>query len=126
TYRQLGDGTQVDRDAPVRVTALAAQPTAIAAGWNHNCIITPAGGAQCWGFNQFGQLGNGRTDDTDVAVDVVGLSSGVVAITGGRRHGCAVTQSGEAKCWGANDYGQLGTGDTAASPVPVTVAGLGS
>lgn len=125
-YRQLGDGTQISRDGPVRVTALSVRPTTIAAGWNHNCVITPAGGAQCWGLNQYGQLGNGSTAETDVAVDVVGLSSGVVAITGGRRHGCAVTQSGEAKCWGANDYGQLGTGDTTASSVPVTVSGLGS
>lgn len=126
TYRQLGDGTQIDRDGPVRVTALSVQPTAIAAGWNHNCVITPASGAQCWGLNQFGQLGNGNTNETDVAVDVIGLSSGVAAITGGRRHGCAVTQSGKAKCWGANDYGQLGTGDTTASSIPVTVSGLDS
>lgn len=124
TYRQLGDGTQIDRDGPVRVTALSVQPTAIAAGWNHNCVITSASGAQCWGLNQFGQLGNGNMNETDVAVDVIGLSSGVAAITGGRRHGCAVTQSGEAKCWGANDYGQLGTGDTTASSIPVTVSGL--
>lgn len=125
-YRQLGDGTQTNRDGPVHVTALSVQATAIAAGWNHTCILTPAGGAQCWGLNQFGQLGNGSTTETDAAVDVVGLSSGVKAIVGGRRHGCALLQSGGMQCWGANDYGQLGTGDTTASLVPVTVSGVGN
>lgn len=125
-YGQLGDGTQTDRDGPVRATALSVQATAIVAGWNHTCVITPAGGAQCWGLNQFGQLGDGSTTETDVAVDVVGLSSGVQAIAGGRRHGCALLQSGSMQCWGANDYGQLGTGDTAASLVPVTVSDLGN
>jgi len=125
-YRQLGDGTQTDRDGPVRVKALSAKATAIAAGWNHACIITPTAGVQCWGLNEFGQLGNGSTEETDAAVDVVGLSSGVKAVVGGRRHGCALLQSGSMQCWGANDYGQLGTGDTIASPVPVTVSGLGN
>lgn len=124
-YRQLGDGTTTDRLQPVRVTALSVQPVAIASGYNHNCVLTKTGAVKCWGLNQYGQLGDGTTAEVAMAIDVVGLSSDVTAIAGGRRHGCAL-QSGGVKCWGSNDHGQLGTGNTNASLVPVQVVGLES
>src|SRR6185503_6977737 len=68
----------------------------------HSCAVTTSGGAKCWGYNYFGQLGDGtfvQTDPYGIAtpVDVSGLTSGVAQISTGHVHSCAVTTSGGAK-----------------------------
>jgi alpha-tubulin suppressor-like RCC1 family protein len=62
-----------------------------------------------------------------VPVAVVGLGSSVADISVGDSHACAVTASGEAWCWGNNNFGELGNGETETeSSVPVEVEGLGA
>lgn len=121
---QVGDGTMYNvRLTPVDVIGLTAGAQTIAAGGYHTCAITAAGGDQCWGRNDSGQIGNGTTTSQAVPVDVVGLASGVVAITAGLNHTCALTSVGSAKCWGKNDNGQLGDGTTTDRLTPVEVVG---
>ena len=55
---------------------------------------------------------------------MTGLSSGVVAITSGYDHTCALMATGDMQCWGRNTDGQLGNNSTTDSPVPVGVTGL--
>ena len=103
----------------------------IVAGTNYTCAVTDAGGVRCWGRNRSGQLGDETTENRQVAVDVIGLTSGIVAIAAGGGtfnggHTCAVTDAGGAKCWGANEYGQLGNGTTEMRLRPTDVAGLTS
>jgi len=79
------------------------------------------GGIKCWGWNEYGQLGNGTTMQSAMPVDVRGLTGGVGAIAVGGAHTCALTTGGGAKCWGYNWYGQLGNGKSSWSTMPVDV-----
>src|SRR2546422_5155363 len=87
-YGQLGDGTTTDRSTPVDVSGLASGVTAIAAGTYHTCALTSGGGVKCWGFNAYGELGDGTTTWTPVNVVGFGIvRSGVSRKT----HGSAGT-----------------------------------
>ena len=81
--------------------------------------------ARCWGYGISGTLGDGGDSNSNVPVDVVGLTSGVTAISAGKFEMCAVV-SGGAKCWGYNLLGQLGDGTYTNRNVPVDVVGLTS
>lgn len=109
---------------PTEVEGLSQGATAIDAGMCHTCVVTTGGGAQCWGRNDAGQLGDGTEESTWTPVGVNGLSRGVVDIRPGALHTCALMTSGGVRCWGNNEYGQLGDGTTTDSLTPVAVAGL--
>ena len=147
-FGQLGDGTQTDRSIPVDVVGLSSGVQAIAAGDGHTCALTSSGGVKCWGWNTYGQLGDGTQTDRGVGlsvpVDAIGLSSGVYAIAAGARHTCALVRSGNGsvaqstttdkpgtegfavKCWGDNAQGQLGDGTTTSRSTVAYVKGLSS
>ncbi|HEX9101110.1 MAG TPA: chromosome condensation regulator RCC1 [Polyangia bacterium] len=123
---ELGNGTTTDSNAvPVAVTGLSSGVRAVAAGDFHACAITGTGGVKCWGANTQGQLGNNSTLNSAVPVDVVGLSSGAVAITAGVNHTCAIMSTGGARCWGSNYYGEVGN-PASDGMVPADVVGLSS
>jgi alpha-tubulin suppressor-like RCC1 family protein len=111
---------------PVDVSGLTSGIKSIAAGGRHTCALTINGGVKCWGCNENGQLGDGKfiampPFANSTPVDVIGLTSGVIAITAGDSHTCALTQDGKIKCWGSNSAGELGNGTTTNQLTPVDV-----
>jgi alpha-tubulin suppressor-like RCC1 family protein len=123
---QLGNGSNGDSDTPVNVVGLGSGVAEVSAGGFHTCALTTAGGVKCWGYNTFGQLGNGTWNDSNTPVDVVGLGGGVVAIAAGTMHTCALTSAGGVKCWGSNFYGAVGDGTGSDRHTPVDVSGMTS
>ena len=98
----------------------------VSSGAEHACGLTMSGAAYCWGYNGWGQLGNGTIEDGQRPVAVAG-GLYFTALTAGYMHNCGVTASGAAYCWGYNGYyvgfGPLGNGSVTPSSVPVAVAG---
>lgn len=123
-YGELGDGTMTSHSTPVDVPGLEQDVIALAAGYWHTCALTTGGGVKCWGWNRFGQLGNGSTSDRWVPTHVTGLTTGVKAITANGYHTCALTQANQVKCWGDNGSGQLGNGTQNVQLTAVNVSGL--
>src|SRR5574340_31817 len=124
-YGQVGDGTSYYfRYTPVDVSGLTSGVSAVVTGYDYSCALTTAGGVKCWGYNEYGQLGDGTTTNRFAPIDVVGLTSDVSAVSVGDNHTCALTSSGGVKCWGANWSGELGNGTSTNSLIPVDVSGL--
>jgi len=120
---EVGDGTTTNRFTPTQVTGLTSGVATFAGGGDHTCALTTGGGVLCWGDNSFGQLGDGTTTQRLTPVQVVGLTSGVVAIAGGYQHSCALTNAGRVLCWGVNFRGELGDCTNINRSTPVRVAG---
>jgi alpha-tubulin suppressor-like RCC1 family protein len=103
---------------------------AIAAGDEFACALISDGTVRCWGFNAYGQLGNGATADASAPIAVSGLA-GAIAITASPDgdFACALTSNSVVECWGSDTSNELGTtaaADTCdgnpCSSVPVTMA----
>jgi hypothetical protein len=93
-------------------------------GW-HSCKLTTTGAAYCWGYGEYGQLGNnGKALAQTTPVPVVG-NHAFTALSAGQFHTCGLTLDGTAYCWGYNAWGQLGDNSTVDMAVPVMVAAGG-
>ncbi|MFN8017062.1 MAG: hypothetical protein U0P45_02945 [Acidimicrobiales bacterium] len=123
---QLGNGTTTNSSIPVNVTSATSNMFSVAAGNAHACAVTTGQAAVCWGYNANGQLGNGTTTNSTTPVAVSSLGTTVSEVSASEFHSCALINGGTVKCWGANQYGQLGNGTTTNSLTPVTVTGLSS
>lgn len=107
-------------------------------GTNRTCAIM-SGSVYCWGYNAYGQLGNGQylgtgniesssSIDSNIPVKVkkeAGKLSGkvVVDLFAAQYHSCALTSDGKVYCWGYNAQGQLGNGTFTSNGAPYEVGG---
>ncbi|HEY6476882.1 MAG TPA: RCC1 repeat-containing protein, partial [Polyangia bacterium] len=119
--------------APVMVSGLGSVAS-LSMGIDHACAVKPDGTVWCWGLNSFNQLGNnifnainnGTVFGYTVPVQVSYLSSTPMQIVGsGYLASCALANDGSAWCWGDNQGGELGVGEsvTTGSAVPFQLTG---
>lgn len=121
---QLGDGSTTNSPLPVQASGLSTTAVSVAAGVQHTCAVLRDGSVQCWGYNAFGQLGDGTTTSrSSASTSVSGISSAVAVAVGGY-HSCALLADGTVQCWGENGSGELGDGTTTDRHTPVAVTGL--
>jgi alpha-tubulin suppressor-like RCC1 family protein len=130
-FGQLGDGTTTQRNTPVQVkgypptnepvsSSSAASFTwdtwdnnlsgvkAISAGEYHSLAVKEDGTVFAWGYNSYGQLGDGTTTFYRTTLVQVQNLSGVKAVAAGANHSLALKEDGTVQAWGHNEYGQLG------------------
>ncbi|MFA5130015.1 MAG: hypothetical protein WC477_03800 [Patescibacteria group bacterium] len=101
---------------------LLSSVSVIASGqWNNMAVSSV--NLFAWGYNKYGQLGDGTTTDNLNAVPVTGISY-TRSISSGYLHNCAVLEDGTAWCWGYNGNGEFGNGTTTGSSTPVQVSGI--
>lgn len=124
-YGQLGDGTTVDRHSAVPVVqSYATTYQSVAAGTYHSLAVVSRGQVRAWGWNAYGQLGDGTTTDRHVPVYVALPQEGFASLAGGGLHSLARHSDGSVWAWGWNGVGQLGDGTTLDRHSPVRIPGL--
>lgn len=147
-FGQLGDGTRTiicfpdPCERPVTVTGLPLPAKTVALGDSTACVLLEDKSVWCWGRNTNDQLGfphgqdagdqccnieggcNGGQYCRPTPIKVSGVTNAVDVGVGGS-HVCALLEDGSVVCWGANDRGQLGNGQTnAGSATPQKVVDL--
>jgi len=108
----------------------------------HTCALTTTGQARCWGWGTSGQLGNNADTSAGIPVAVLGgfifrtepsvvpaapdpdfYIPGQSFISAGLAHTCGILTNNSAVCWGENENGQLGNGNTTDATAPAAVSG---
>ena len=122
-YGQLGVYTNVDKNTPVLVnnstTALPAKSVKyVALGGSHSAAITKDGSLYIWGWNSYGQLGDGTTTDRYTPIKIM---DNVASVSLGNSHSAAITKDGSLYMWGYNGNGRLGDGTTTDRYTPVKI-----
>ncbi len=123
---QIGNNSLSNTSDPVAPNGLVNAAT-VRAGGEHTCSLINDGTMQCWGTNYTGQLGDGTIGGfAMVPQPVHGISGAISAVTGGF-HTCAILSDHTVRCWGRNQDGQIGNGDSTTDvTLPVAVTGLGA
>jgi alpha-tubulin suppressor-like RCC1 family protein len=116
----IGDTEHPASAGTVNIGAgVTAKQVATSSSGDSTCALLTTDDVMCWGRNNYGQLGYGNQDDIGddehpASAGTVNLGAGaaVKQIAVGGFHTCAVLTTGDVKCWGLNNHGQLGYGNT--------------
>lgn len=125
---QTGCGTPVTATKAVAVAGVT-DATTIAVGSDFACARLRSGEVDCWGNNSgAGRLGDGTTTDHCMPRAITGIND-AASLALARASGCVARGRAGVSCWGANQFGQLGTGSRTTSvdmgsSTPVGVIGL--
>ena len=139
---QIGDGQALGTTTQYLVPTRVVEPlrtttraTQVSAGANHTCVRAEDTNLYCWGYNNFGQLGNGTTLTNNAGGVSTATPQQVInftnwsSVSAGETHTCGVrvvhASSNPILCWGRNNQGQLGVSNAnASSSAPLEVSNL--
>jgi len=150
TYGQLGDSTTTNRETPIKVLKGAYSGTtylgdnsnnkitAVALGWGHSVALAMDGLVYTWGYNHYGQLGDGTGTQRETPIKVLAGAYGdtstylggnssnkITAVAMGEYHSIALAADGTVFSWGRNNDGQLGSTAQQTPPVKVLKGAYG-
>ena len=128
----IGDGTTTTRSTPVQINTNGrmnnAKVVSVAAGGGHSFAIDEYGNLWAWGWNGWGQLGDGTQGAAFVKSSPVLINTNgrmndakVISIVAGYEHSLAIDKHGNLWAWGKNDSGQLGNGSRTYYSTPVLI-----
>lgn len=127
TQGQLGNGSTTTSWTPVQAGSLSSM-TGVATGGasgSHSVAVKSDGTVWGWGYNWFGQLGDGTSQNNRTSpVQVGGSLATAVAVATGGDHTLALKSDGTVVAWGRNTSGQLGNGNNTSQTSPVAVSSL--
>ena len=133
---QLGNGENNNSNVPILVkkegTGLEGKTIKkVMAGGMFSMVLTSDGSLYSWGKNNYGQIGDGTTNNYNLAVAVKTegtpmAGKTVVDFSISNEHTVALTSDGQIYAWGRNESGQLGDGTNTASTLPVAVRTVGT
>lgn len=119
-WSKLGAGEPVvmnDFRSPITVTGID-DATRLLSVPNRNCVIRPTGALLCWGQNVERRPEVPGMDVDDATPVAVAAGEAFSDLSLGSDHSCGITLDGHLLCWGNNEQGQLGHGDTTAQLDP--------
>ncbi|WP_302186543.1 dockerin type I domain-containing protein, partial [uncultured Ruminococcus sp.] len=123
---QLGIQSNAASNIPVKVnnsssTLPEKSVKYVALYGSHSAAITKDGSLYMWGYNNYGQLGNGSSGNYEKSVSPIKIMENVAAVSLGDYHSAAITKDGSLYMWGENYDGQLGNGSTTNRSTPVKI-----
>jgi YD repeat-containing protein len=123
-YGEMGNGdiTTANITAPVQASGLSGV-VMLKTDFLSVYALKNDGTVWTWGYNAYGQLGNGTTANGPAPAQVTGIV-GIASIAASNYGLLALKNDGSVWAWGYNVYGQLGNGTTTNSSVPAQVIGL--
>ncbi|WP_295795681.1 fibrinogen-like YCDxxxxGGGW domain-containing protein, partial [uncultured Microbacterium sp.] len=124
-HGQMGDGRTSCYNYGNRTVSGASNSAELGGGYYHMCSRDSEGAVKCWGYNGYGQIGDGTTTSRSTATAVRTMTDAVtISQSGVGMHSCAARSGGTVSCWGRNSYGQMGTGTSGGNATtPVNVIG---
>lgn len=122
TYGQLGDGTTMAKNRPVRI---GSDYVAISAGAAYSLALKKDSTLWAWGSNSYGELGDGtfinKSTPVLIGSDFTRIATGGMGPFGFSSHSLALKSDGTLWAWGSNIVGQLGDGTGVDKSVPVLI-----
>lgn len=107
--------------APLQITVVIWDFIKITSGYYHTLALTSHGKVYTWGYNYYGQLGDGTYTDQSVPKQLQTLDH-IIDVAAGVGCSYALASDGQVYSWGRNENGRLGDNTTSGKNSPVKVA----
>ena len=114
---QLGDGSNTNKNIPIRIDIATnnANWKSIVAGYYHSLMINADGQLYAWGYNEYGQLGDGSNTNKNIPARI-GTSTNWVKVVAGAYHNLAINKNGNSTPGGITN-----TGSWAMVAIPIKI-----